>query len=92
MKIVVFDSGVGGLSVARAIQRQLPEHEVVYAEDREHVPYGTKTPEELYSLVVPILQRLIDEGCSVIVIACNTVTTTIIERLRAKLVVPLVGL
>lgn len=92
MKIGVFDSGVGGLSVARAIQKALPEHEIVLREDKENLPYGTKSPEELLTLVVPILQEMISEGCAVIVIACNTVTTTIIQRLREVIIVPLVDM
>jgi glutamate racemase len=90
--IGVFDSGVGGKSVAWAIQRALPEHGVIYAEDRENIPYGLKTPNELNKLVTPILLRMREEGCNVIVIACNTVTTTIIGDLRERLEVPLVGI
>lgn len=92
MKIGVFDSGVGGLSVANAIQEALPELNVRYVEDREHVPYGTKTPEQIYGFVLPILQQLVEDGCRVIVIACNTVTTTLIDRLRENLPVPLIGI
>ena len=92
MKIGVFDSGVGGLSVANAIQEALPESEILYTEDRENVPYGTKTPEELYELVCPILSALAGEGCDVIVIACNTVTTTLIDKLREEIATPLIGM
>lgn len=92
MKIGVFDSGVGGQAVVRAIQAALPELEIEYAEDRKNVPYGTKTPEELFSLTLPILNMLSKNGCELIVIACNTVTTTIIQKLRTSLPVPLVGM
>lgn len=92
MKIGVFDSGLGGLSVANAITAALPSEEVVYREDHQHLPYGTKTADELLGLVLPILQSMADEGCEVIVIACNTVTTTIIGKLRQKVSVPLVGI
>ncbi len=91
MKIGVFDSGVGGLSVANAIRKALPDHEVVLKEDREHVPYGLRPPEEILGFVVPIFQQLIDEGCQVIVVACNTVTTTLIDQLREKFEIPLVA-
>lgn len=91
MKIGVFDSGIGGRSVANAIHKALPEHEVIYAQDKENVPYGMKSPEILLELVQPILQDLVTEGCEVIVIACNSVTTTIIQELRKVLSVPLVG-
>ena len=92
MKIGVFDSGVGGLSVANAVQKAIPEAEVILREDKENLPYGTKTPEQLLKLVEPILQEMLAEGCEVIVVACNTVTTTIINQLREKLKVSLIGM
>jgi glutamate racemase len=92
MKIGVFDSGVGGQAVTDAIRKALPGYDVVYANDQEHVPYGTKDPAELLGYVVPILEGLVDDGCSVIVIACNTVTTTLIDELRQRISVPLVGM
>ena len=92
MKIGVFDSGVGGLSVAKAIELALPNDQVVLREDSDNLPYGNKTPQQLYDLVLPLLKGLVDEGCQVIVVACNTVTTTIIGQLRQTLTVPLVGI
>lgn len=92
MKIGVFDSGVGGRSVVSAIKSALPEIDIVYAEDKENVPYGNKSSDELYSLTLPLLNKLSNSGCQVIVIACNTVTTTIIDRLRTALPVPLIGM
>lgn len=91
MKVGVFDSGMGGLSVANAIERDMPNVEVIFVNDQQNVPYGDKTADELYSLVLPILQELATRT-DVIVIACNTVTTTIIGRLRQVLTVPLVGI
>lgn len=92
VKIGVFDSGIGGLSIAKAIRQALPDAKVVARSDREHMPYGRKTPAELLELVLPQVQSLADEGCQVIVIACNTVTTTIISELRERIKVPLVGI
>ena len=92
VKIGVFDSGIGGKSVAQAIEKALPDAEVIFKNDSKHLPYGTKPPEELLGYVVPILQSLVDEGCQVIVIACNTVSTTLIGPLREKLSVPLIAL
>lgn len=92
MKIGVFDSGVGGLSVGNAIQAALPQHEVMLREDKENLPYGTKTPAELYNLVRPIMQEMVVAGCDIIVIACNTVTTNIIEDLRQDVSIPLIGM
>jgi len=92
MKIGVFDSGIGGLSVANAIKRTIPGIDVMLREDKEHVPYGSRAPEEILGFVVPIFQEMIDAGCQVIVVACNTVTTTLIEELRQRFTIPLVAI
>jgi glutamate racemase len=91
-KIGVFDSGVGGLSVVNAIKRELPGIEVVYKDDKKHVPYGTRSIGEIHGFIRPIFQLFIDEGCQIIVVACNTVTTNLISKLREEFRVPMVGL
>ena len=90
--IGVFDSGIGGLTIATAIRNAFPELEVRFVNDVEHVPYGTKTKEEILALSYPILKKLQDDGCDVIVVACNTVSTTAIVELRQKLSIPLIAL
>jgi len=92
IKIGVFDSGVGGLSVVKAIRKELPEVEVIFKNDAEHVPYGNRDIEQIYQFTKPIIKELIDQGCQVIVIACNTVTTNLIGRLRQDFNVPFVGM
>lgn len=93
MKIGVFDSGIGGKAIAETIESAMPQHTICYVQDSKNVPYGTKSPQILLSLVLPILQQLVDEAqVDVIVIACNTVTTTIITELRSELSVPLIGI
>lgn len=92
MKIGVFDSGVGGLSVARAIEKALPEHEVLFVNDTEHVPYGTRGLDEIYAFTKPILEGLVTQGCDVLVVACNTVSTNFAERLRAEINIPLIAM
>jgi glutamate racemase len=82
MKIGVFDSGIGGLSVAHAIENAFPLATIVFVTDPEHFPYATKSPDEIWQGIVPIFQDLIDQKCDVIVVACNTVSTTLIQRLR----------
>ncbi len=82
MKIGVFDSGVGGLSVANAIRAALPMHEIILREDMANLPYGNKTPEQLLGFVVPIFEEMIANDCQIIVVACNTVSTNIIKDLR----------
>lgn len=91
-KIGVFDSGVGGLSMALAIQKALPGHSIIFKDDAENVPYGTKTIDEIYHLTKPILADLVEQNCEVIVIACNTVTTNLIERFRSEIGVHFVGM
>jgi glutamate racemase len=91
-KIGVFDSGIGGEAVAAAIRRELPDDEVITVSDRTHVPYGDKPPVEVLGYVVPLLEGLVGQGCEVIVVACNTVTTQHIVALRERIPVPLVGI
>lgn len=92
MKIGVFDSGVGGLSVVRAIEQALPDYEIIFKNDHEHVPYGTRSPEEILSFILPIFEELASAGCQVIVVACNTVSTTLIKELRERFSVPLIAM
>jgi len=92
LRIGVFDSGIGGLSVASAIDKAFSDADVIFVNDSEHVPYGTKSNEELLKLSLPFLEGLESRGCDIIVIACNTISTTIIGELRHKLRVPLVGI
>ena len=92
MKIGVFDSGIGGQSVANAITVALPDNQVVFRYDSEHFPYSQRSPEELVGFVVPILEGLVNDGCEVIVIACNTVSTTIVNMLRDAVAVPLIAI
>jgi glutamate racemase len=92
MKIGVFDSGVGAISVINAIRKDLPDLEIVYKDDKAHLPYGSKTVEQIHGFVRPIFQEFIDEGCHIIVVACNTVTTNLIKQLREEFSVPLVGM
>lgn len=91
-KIGVFDSGVGGQSVVDAIKKQLPDLEILYETDKENIPYGGKTPKQLLELVIPKLKKLEQRGCDVIVVACNTVTTTIINEVRRQISTPIVAI
>ncbi|MGA3150427.1 MAG: glutamate racemase [Candidatus Saccharimonadales bacterium] len=92
VKIGVFDSGVGALHVIRAIERELPGIEIIYKDDKAHLPYGSRSIEEIHSFVKPIFQEFIQENCQVIVVACNTVTTNLIAQLRQEFSVPMVGM
>jgi len=92
MKIGVFDSGIGGQSVVNAIQNALPDAEIIFVTDPEHFPYATKTPDEIWEGILPIFQTLVDKDVAAIVVACNTVSTTLIGRLRERFAVPFVAL
>lgn len=92
MKVGVFDSGKGGQSVATAIEKALPEAEVIFVNDSQHVPYGLRSPDEIYGYVKPIFTDLVNQGCQVIVVACNTVSTTLINKLRDDFDLPLIAM
>jgi glutamate racemase len=91
MKIGVFDSGIGGLSVANAIKKHRPDDEIIFKNDARHLPYGTKSNDEILAFCLPVLKSLVEEGTACIVIACNTVSTNLIEELRTLLPVPLIA-
>lgn len=84
IKIGVFDSGEGGLSVLKEITRLLPEAEYVYYSDNAHCPYGEKSPEYIRDRARAITERLLKEGADVIVVACNTATAAAISVLRSE--------
>jgi glutamate racemase len=93
VKIGVFDSGIGGQSVVQAIQKALPDAEIIFVTDQANFPYATKSPEQIWQGIVPIFQGLIDQHVDAIVIACNTVSTTLSGRLRETFPqVPMVAL
>ena len=76
--------------MANAIQKALPDAEVVLREDKEHLPYGDKEPAELLGFVVPIFTELVNAGCQVIVVACNTISTTLETELNERFSIPLI--
>jgi glutamate racemase len=78
--------------VIRAIEHELPGVEIIYKDDKNHLPYGSRSVEEIHSFVKPIFQEFIKENCQVIVVACNTVTTNLIAQLRQEFSVPMVGM
>lgn len=90
-KIGVFDSGIGGRSVANALEKAFPEHEIIFLSDSKNLPYGTKSPEKLKELVKPKMEELENRGVDIIVIACNTVSTTILDYVKQIVSVPVIG-
>ena len=90
--VLIFDSGVGGLSVLRAIRAELPNAPIVYAADSAGYPYGTKTAAEIEARVPALLGRLVERyDPALIVIACNTASTIALDAVRAALDLPVVG-
>jgi glutamate racemase len=89
--IGIFDSGIGGLTVARAIFEQLPGESTVYFGDTARVPYGPKSPETVRRYSLEILRWLMDQRVKAVVIACNTSTAHALETLQAESPVPVIG-
>ena len=90
--ILIFDSGVGGLSVLEAIRRQLAKAPIVYAADSAGFPYGTRSAAEIASRVPALLGRLAERyDPRLIVIACNTASTIALDSVRFALDLPVVG-
>ena len=89
--IGIFDSGIGGLTVARAIYDRLPRESTVYFGDTARVPYGPKSPETVRRYSLEILQWLVGQGVKLIVVACNTSTAHALDALQATSPVPVLG-
>ncbi len=92
MKIGVFDSGMGGLSVLHEARKALPQAHYLYYADTAHVPYGNKPKEEVKGYVFEAIAFLRDQGCQAVVVACNTATSVAIDALRATFALPIIGM
>lgn len=82
--IGIFDSGVGGLSVLRAIRAQMPEESIIYFGDQLHIPYGPRPMEQICSFSEAITKFLFARGAKIIVVACNTASAAALKYLREK--------
>ncbi len=83
MRIGIFDSGIGGKAIATELMSKFPSDEIISVNDKEHLPYGNREPNEIISLTEKAIQPLLNSKCNVIVIACNTATTVAISTLRS---------
>jgi len=92
LPIAIFDSGIGGLSVLREAVKILPFENYIYYADTDHVPYGNKTKEEVKSLVLNAGSFLDQQKIKMMVIACNTATSSAIKELRGKYSYPVLGM
>ncbi|MGM0903451.1 MAG: glutamate racemase [Bacillota bacterium] len=89
--IGIIDSGVGGLTVAKEVMRQLPHEQIVYLGDTARCPYGPRTPEEVLRFTWEITQFLMEKQIKMLVIACNTATAVALEEIRSELRIPVLG-
>jgi glutamate racemase len=87
----IFDSGIGGLTVAHAVMHQLPHESVTYFGDTARVPYGPKSPETVRRYSREIASFLVEQGVKSLVVACNTATAHALPALRESLTMPVIG-
>lgn len=92
MKIGIFDSGMGGLSVLHVALQYLPKDQFIYYADEKHVPYGEKTRADIIQYVDESIQFMIQKGVQAIVIACNTATSAAVATMRKKYDLPIIGM
>lgn len=88
--IGIFDSGVGGLTVARAVRDQLPNEAILYVGDLEHSPYGPKPIADVRRYALAVLDDLVAQGVKMLVIACNTASSAMLRDARERYDVPVV--
>jgi glutamate racemase len=93
IKVGLFDSGVGGLSILRAIREHMPHADLLYVADSAHAPYGEKSEAFIIERSQAIARFLVDQGAQIIVVACNTATAAAVHALRQNLPhTPIVGI
>jgi glutamate racemase len=92
MRIAVFDSGIGGITVLSEAVNRLPYENFIYFADTLHVPYGTKPKEEVRGYIIAAMNTIMQEPVKAIVIACNTATSIAISDLRAHTDIPIIGM
>ncbi|MDH4404024.1 MAG: glutamate racemase [Flavobacterium sp.] len=90
--IGLFDSGIGGTSIWKAIHQLMPYENTIYLADSKNAPYGLKSKEEIIALSKKNTELLLENNCKIIVVACNTATTNAIKELRATYDVPFIGI
>lgn len=89
MRIGVFDSGIGGLTVLKNLYKHYPNNEYIYLGDTKNLPYGNKTIEELKQLATKDIEFLLEQNVDIIIIACGTVSSNCIEYLKNKYRIPI---
>lgn len=92
MRIGVFDSGIGGLTVLKELMKYHPDQEYIYFGDTKNLPYGTKSKDELLDVASKVVEHLISEDVKIIFIACGTVSSNIYQELSSKYKIPFVNI
>ena len=82
MAVGVFDSGLGGLTVHQAIANRMPDLPLVYLGDNAHTPYGVRTHDDIFNLTCRGVERLWQEGCDLVILACNTASAAALKRMQ----------
>ncbi len=82
MAVGVFDSGLGGLTVLDKLQTRLPDIPFVYLGDNAHAPYGVRTADDIFNLTCAATERLWQEGCDLVILACNTASAAALKRMQ----------
>ncbi|MEG1791582.1 MAG: glutamate racemase [Clostridia bacterium] len=92
IKIGVLDSGIGGITTCSAILHRLGGVDIIYYADNKNLPYGAKRPHEIFVYVEKGIEYFIERGVDLVVLACNTATASVIEALRARFSINIVGI
>lgn len=92
MNIGIFDSGIGGMTVLHEAMKTMPYENYIFYADIDHVPYGTKTKEQVVSYVDEVMQFMVEQDCKAVVIACNTATAAAARLMREKYSIPIIGI
>lgn len=92
LPIGIFDSGIGGLSIWKEINQLMPFESSIYIADSKNAPYGNRSQQEITDLSIHNTEFLINQGCKIIVVACNTATTNAIQYLRNNFNIPFIGI
>lgn len=85
MKIGIFDSGLGGLVVTKSVIKKLPKYDLVYLGDTKRVPYGNRSQEAVFEFTARAVEYLFQQGCKLVIIACNTASAQALRRIQREL-------
>ncbi|MEZ4743008.1 MAG: glutamate racemase [Bdellovibrionota bacterium] len=92
LKIGIFDSGVGGLTIMQAVEKHIPNANYIYCSDSKNYPYGPKRPEEVKQFSVSAATKLFEnEALDTLIVACNTASTIALDEIRSAIPIPVIG-